>query len=369
MKPVAATIIAGVPAAQIDAAEWDAFASAVGDGGDIGEAHLLQTAAWAQLKCTFGWRVERVALRSAGRIVAGAQILVRRLPLAFGSIAYLPKGPLVNWQDAAQAQALLQLCDAAARAENAIFLKLEPDLADAAEPRQLLQALGWRSSPQSMQPRRTLLVDTACEPAAALARMKSKTRYNIGLAEKKGVVVRSAPLHNAGAELAAFWRLLQSTAARDKFGIHSERYYQTAYESFAATGRVALLLAESAGGMLAGAMIFASGSRAWYLYGASDDLDRASMAPYAVQWAAIQWAHARGCSTYDLWGVPDFDETQLETAFTTRSDALWPVYRFKRGFGGTLARTCGAWDHVYRPKAHFLYRAYLRLAQRNGSPG
>lgn len=357
-----------MPEAEIDAAEWDAFASAPGGAGNCGEAHLLQTAAWAQLKCSFGWRVRRVALRSAGRIVAGAQILVRRLPLAIGSIAYLPKGPLVNWQDAAQTQALLLLCDAAARAENAIFLKLEPDLADGAEPRQLLQALGWHASAQSLQPRRTLRVDTACEPSAALARMKSKTRYNIGLAEKKGVVVRSAPLQNAGAELAAFWRLLQSTAARDEFGIHSERYYQTAYESFAATARVALLLAESTGGILAGAMIFSSGARAWYLYGASDDLDRASMAPYAVQWAAMQWAHAQGCSTYDMWGVPDADETQLEEAFTQRSDGLWPVYRFKRGFGGTLARTCGAWDHVYRPGAHFLYRTYLRLAQRKSPP-
>ena len=358
-----------MPAAEIDAAEWDAFASAFTGGGTGNAAHLLQTAAWAQLKCAFGWRVVRVALRSPVRIVAGAQILVRRLPLALGSIAYLPKGPLVNWQDAAQVKAVLQLCDDAARAEHAIFLKLEPDLQAGEEPAQLLHALGWQASPQALQPRRTLLVDTACEPAAALGRMKSKTRYNIGLAEKKAVVVRAAPLLHAAAELAAFWRLLQSTAARDNFGIHNERYYQTAYESFAPSGRVALLLAESAGRVLAGAMIFASGSRAWYLYGASDDAERASMAPYAVQWAAMQWAHARGCSAYDMWGVPDADEAQLEASFTTRSDGLWPVYRFKRGFGGRLERNCGAWDHVYVPWAHRLYGAYLRLAQRNAPPG
>ena len=93
------------------------------------------------------------------------------------------------------------------------------------------------------------------------------------------------------------------------------------------------------------------------------------MAPYAVLWAAMQWAHARGCSAYDMWGVPDADEAQLEAGFTTRSDGLWPVYRFKRGFGGRLERNCGAWDHVYVPWAHRLYGAYLRLTQRNAPPG
>jgi lipid II:glycine glycyltransferase (peptidoglycan interpeptide bridge formation enzyme) len=85
------------------------------------------------------------------------------------------------------------------------------------------------------------------------------------------------------------------------------------------------------------------------------------MAPYAVQWEAMRWARARGCTTYDLWGVPDEDEESLESQFAGRSDGLWGVYRFKRGFGGAPWRSVGAWDRVYRPLRYRLYGLALRL--------
>ena len=75
----------------------------------------------------------------------------------------------------------------------------------------------------------------------------------------------------------------------------------------------------------------------------------------------MQWAKARNCTTYDLWGVPDADEAALEAAFKQRSDGLWGVYRFKRGFGGRLLRTVGAWDRVYHPFLYALYLASRRL--------
>jgi lipid II:glycine glycyltransferase (peptidoglycan interpeptide bridge formation enzyme) len=76
-----------------------------------------------------------------------------------------------------------------------------------------------------------------------------------------------------------------------------------------------------------------------------------------LQWEAMRWARARGCTTYDLWGVPDVDEQTLEAHFTSRSDGLWGVYRFKRGFGGQLRRAQGPWDRVYNP---WLYGLYCR---------
>lgn len=79
------------------------------------------------------------------------------------------------------------------------------------------------------------------------------------------------------------------------------------------------------------------------------------MPTYLIQWEAMMWAKARGCTEYDLWGVPDEEEEVLEAQFTDRSDGLWGVYRFKRGFGGQVRRSAGAYDKVYRP---FLYRAY-----------
>jgi lipid II:glycine glycyltransferase (peptidoglycan interpeptide bridge formation enzyme) len=85
------------------------------------------------------------------------------------------------------------------------------------------------------------------------------------------------------------------------------------------------------------------------------------MPTYLLQWEAMRWARASGCVEYDLWGVPDADEEILEEQFTGRSDGLWGVYRFKRGFGGRLRRAPGPWDRVYRPFLYNLYRWWVQL--------
>ena len=106
---------------------------------------------------------------------------------------------------------------------------------------------------------------------------------------------------------------------------------------------------------------FALGDVACYMYGASSDKHRNLMPTYLLQWEAMLWAKEQGYRTYDLWGVPDEDEATLEAEFTQRNDGLWGVYRFKRGFGGRLVRTIGAWDLVYAPLRYRLYTAALAL--------
>ena len=127
-----------------------------------------------------------------------------------------------------------------------------------------------------------------------------------------------------------------------------------------------MLLAEYGGEPLAAVMVFARGRRAWYFYGASADTQRERMPTYILQWEAIRWARQRGCLEYDLWGVPDADEATLESSFASRSDGLWGVYRFKRGFGGELRRAVGPWDRVY---SAMIYRLYTIAAPRIGDQG
>jgi peptidoglycan pentaglycine glycine transferase (the first glycine) len=103
-------------------------------------------------------------------------------------------------------------------------------------------------------------------------------------------------------------------------------------------------------------MIFVNGERAWYFYGASNNEQRNLMPTYLVQWEAMRWARQRGCKEYDLWGVPDADLQRLEAEFKTRSDGLWGVYRFKRGFGGQLRRSLEPWERVFNPWLYKLYR-------------
>jgi peptidoglycan pentaglycine glycine transferase (the first glycine) len=114
-------------------------------------------------------------------------------------------------------------------------------------------------------------------------------------------------------------------------------------------------------------MAFARGDRAWYFYGASTEEERNRMPAYLLQWEAMRWAGSRGCRWYDLWGVPDAEEEELEANFTQRADGLWGVYRFKRGFGGELKRSAGAWDRVYQPLLYRLIQIYL--ARHQGETG
>jgi len=336
------------------AAEWEAFVAA------HPQSHMLQCAAWGELKSAFGWQAERVGLRAGERLAAGALVLYRRLPLGF-QLAYIPKGPLLDPQDEAACRALLYALHQRCRARRAVMLKIEPEqweeTGDVPWTRVLQTQYGFVPSLQSIQPRRTILVDLLGDEAAILERMKSKTRYNIRLAERKGVRV-----HEGGTEdLAAFTHLMATTSERNAFGVHTPAYYERAYAAFAPHDMVRLFVATFEGQPIAGIMVFACGCRSWYAYGASGNEHRNKMPTYAVQWAAIQWARARGCRSYDLYGVPDEDEETLEAGFEARSDGLWGVYRFKRGFGGQVVRSIGALDHVYNKPLYWLYQRALAL--------
>jgi lipid II:glycine glycyltransferase (peptidoglycan interpeptide bridge formation enzyme) len=252
----------------------------------------------------------------------------------------------------------MKALDDVARARGAVVLTVEPDLTDEARHREWLRELGFNPSPLgSIQPRRTLIVDIVPEEDDILAAMKSKTRYNIRLAGRRGVTVREAQED----DLPLFKDLIAATADRNEFGIHDLAYYERAYRLFVPRGWARLLLAEVEGEAVAAVMAFALGQRSWYFYGASSTAHREKMPTYLLQWEAMRWARSLGCTEYDMWGVPDEEREVLEENFTSRSDGLWGVYRFKRGFGGRLERTVGAWDRPLRPILYQLYRLGLRL--------
>lgn len=315
----------------VSLADWNQFLAAHPN------AHLLQTGEWGELKSAFGWKPVRVV---SGK--AGVQILFRRLPLGF-SIGYIPK--------ANPDRSLWNEIDSACRRNRAIFLKLEPDAwEDSALPKG--DGLGVRVSPHNIQPPRTIIVDISGSEEDILARMKQKTRYNIRLAEKKGVVVRGWD------DLKSFHKMMLVTGGRDRFGVHSFEYYTQAYALMHPKQMCEILLAEYEGKQLAALFVARHGNRAYYLYGASTDEERNRMPTYLLQWEAMKWAKAHGCGAYDLWGVPDEDEATLEANFEKRNDGLWGVYRFKRGFGGEIKRAVQAMDKVYNP---LLYWAYLKV--------
>ncbi len=345
----------GTSTVPVSGEEWDHIVEEQG-------GHLLQTSRWGALKRAFGWQDEIVAVGDGRRIEAGALVLFRRLPLGVGTVAYVPRGPVVDWDNGPMLKALLDALDAAARRRGAVLLKIEPDERDTPALRDRLSGLGLRESAHAVQPPRTILVDITGSEDDVLMRMSQSTRRKVRVAQRKGVRVREG----SAADLDSFNRMMQATGARNEFGVHSPAYYRRVYELFAPE-HVALLMASYEGRDLGGLFVFALGKTAWYLYGASSDEERSRMPTYALQWEAMRWARARGCTVYDLWGVPDADEAALEAQFQTRQDGLWGVYGFKRGFGGKVVRSVGAWDRVYRPLLYGVYRA--AMAQRAGMGG
>ncbi len=362
-------IPAVVPMPAVAAAAWDKFVLAHPQG------HLLQTSAWGQLKRQFGWRDGGTALvDDQGAICAGAMVLFQQT--AGLTLAYAPKGPLTNWHNQTVTAELFLQLQALCRQAGAVLLKIEPDLPDTADNRARLRSYGLQPSPQTVQPRSTIMLDICGDDDTILQRMKSKWRYNVRLAARKEISVRAA----TAADLPMIAELMQETGARDGFAVHSAAYYTRAYELFVPEHGV-YLLAEYAGEPIAAIVVCAVGNTAYYLWGASSDRERNRMPNHALQWAGIQWAKAHGASFYDFWGIPDAlgqlaqglhngdgsgtpgEALPLDLDALPAGD-LWGVYRFKQGFGGAVVRTVGAWDLPISPVGYRIYLSGLHwLAQ------
>lgn len=345
-----------------DAATWDRFTQQHPQG------HLLQSVGWGALKSKFGWEAHRVAVTSSSGLVAGAQFLLRR---RYGvSVAYVPRGPLFA-EDADANRLLLGALDRLARRHRAVFLRLEPNVIERAPQADSLHSFlllqGFRPA-EPIQPRSTIHLDLTPTPERLLAAMSKGHRADIRRAEREGVTVR---VGTSEEDLAAFYAIFQETARRANFAIHSLDYYRTAWQQFTHNSEqlhAQLLLAEQGGQVCAGFLIFAWANAGLYLYSCSTDAGLKSGANHLLQWHALQWAQAQGATLYDFWGIPDafgqianaFDDAereQLEQA--ARSDPLFGVFRFKKGFGGQVVRYLPAYDRVYLAPLYALWQRRL----------
>jgi peptidoglycan pentaglycine glycine transferase (the first glycine) len=320
---------------EISLSDWNVFLAKNPD------AHLLQSGEWGQLKSAFEWEAIHLLVGEAG-----AQILFRRLPLGF-TFAYLPKAPVSS---SAPSPAFWSAVDLACRSRRAVFLKVEPDGWEGDGGASVLNGQTFAPSPQHIQPRSTLAVDLHGSEEDVFNRMKPKTRYNIRLAGRKEVVVHPS------SDIDNFYRVMTITGQREAFHVHSQEYYRRAYELFYPKGMCELFVADFQDRSLATLMVFAHGRQAYYFYGASSDEERNRKATYPLQWEAIRWARARGCDEYDMWGIPDEATDVEEDDAEAREDGLWGVYRFKRGFGGSIKHAIHTMDRVYNP---LLYKVYL----------
>jgi lipid II:glycine glycyltransferase (peptidoglycan interpeptide bridge formation enzyme) len=329
--------------------EWDQFVTNHPHG------HFLQSWGWGELKASAGWHPLRLALLDGAQIVAAAQILCRgaaHLPLQAGHLAYIPKGPVIDWADPPLCQAFFAQLNPQLQRRGALALRMElAQRIELATTNKMMESfISTQFYPVTpIQPVRTILLDLTADEATLLAGMKEKWRYNLRLAARKGVKIRAA---QSVEDVQAWYNLMQITSERDKFGIHTLDYYLQAWRIFIPRQQGRLFLAEFEGQLLAGIFVSLYAKQGIYLYGASSSEQRNLMPNYLLQWEAIRWAKAQGAKQYDFWGIPATD---------AEAEAMAGVYRFKSGWGGEVVRFVGCYQHVYHPLAMNLAQRFISI--------
>ncbi len=254
-----------------------------------------------------------------------------------------------------------------AKKEKAGWIRVEPENEESLEyARDVLEEIRPRrtdyrivKAPHDMQPREIFVVDISKSAQQLLAEMKSKTRYNIGIAQKKGVVVHAG---NKEEYIEAFLKLTKEMAARHGITAHPEQYYLKMIESLPAE-MLKIYVAQFEGKIIAANLVLFFGKTATYLHGASGNENRNVMAPFLLQWQAMLDAKELGFEKYDFGGISTNYEPGTNVRITNRNSSWSGITDFKLGFSPqTLpVEFPGSYDIVVNPRKYGAYRILQKL--------
>ena len=310
-------------------------------------ASFLQSRFWGRFKSRFGWAPRAfVAEWENGET---KPLLVLRRKIVFDLfLAYVPWGPELP-ADTPCAIAIEELAIKLKELlpKNTAFIRF--DLPCASEEAPISNSFFVRSA-VDIQPPDTVIIDLSQSLESIMENMKPKWRYNIRLAQKRGVKVYRSDT----GKIDVFYSLLSETAHRDRISIHGFDYYKALFETSITDNEISskknevrLYLAEHEGEVISGIVTLFRCKNAFYLYGASSNNKRNLMSPYALQIKAMEDAKMFGCTEYDLFGIPPKEDP---------SHPLAGLYRFKTGFGGKIIHRAGCWDFPSRPMVYRFFR-------------
>lgn len=313
--------------------KYDGFVAAFETG------HVFQSYEWGEIKRMSGWVPSRYFLEKDEEVVGAFSILARKFPKIKKRIFYIPCGPALDLGDREKVDKFSDALRGIAKREGAVFLKIDPPIKDDRQDvKDNLVGAGFKAcsdgsgSFEGIQPRCVMHLDISGSLDGILQRMDHKWRYNIRLAERKGVTIRPA---SSEEDLRMFYRILEVTGKRDDFLIRNIAYFDKLLKTLEPAGMARLFIAEYEGKTIASTIALLFGDKCWYVYGASGNEHRNLMPNHALQWAMIKWAKENGCPVYDFRGIPcDLDP----------SHPLHGLVRFKKGFGAYPVKYIGEYE-------------------------
>ncbi len=341
-----------------DPAAWNAFVESA-------PYHAFpQLWEWGEVRAMGGWRPVRLAIGpSQDHPVAGAQLLLRRMPVLGWHLAYLPRGPIGDMDDPDVRDAMVAALRALGRAERIATVRVDPEARLWTPYGRALLETPWRAAPK-VQPPTTRVIDLRPGEEALKAALKRKHRQYVNKAERGGVTIErfdgGTPPEMIGPALADFNRIYQFTATRAGFVARQGFYYERVWSLFAPARRVRLSFAVVDGERVATIFHFTCGERAVEAYGGMTDAGADARANYLLKWTAIADFAREGFAVYDMWGL-----------------ATGGIRQFKEGFGGEEIEYAGARDLALRgpidaalrlaiPAYGLAQRARLKLLGRGG---
>ncbi|MFH1233479.1 MAG: peptidoglycan bridge formation glycyltransferase FemA/FemB family protein [Patescibacteria group bacterium] len=303
-------------------------------------SQFLQSWQWGEFQARVGGKIIRLGVQSETKeLLAIATLVKKSLPMG-KSYFFCPRGPIIIKSLKFKVESIINFLfdeiERLAKDENVIFLRFEPTFNF-----KLLTFNFQFSKTTDVEPSKTLVLDLSKSEDELLKEMHQKTRYNIKLAEKKGVKLVTAGVDR----FEDFWQLSNQTSERDNFRLHGRDYYRQMIETDSDV--IKLFFIEYKKKTIATGIFSFFGDTTVFLHGASANFDRNIMAPFFLHSQCIKLAKNQGCAFYDFNGI---DEIK------------WPgVTRFKKGFGGDVVDYPGTFDLVFNSGWYSIYKMIRKV--------
>lgn len=298
--------------------------------------HVIQSWKWGEFRKSLGIPLIRYGLFEKEKLITAFQISFHKIPLINKFVGYLPKGPFPNPE---LARALKQV----SKDQNCVFIKTEPNI-EVGTTEKVDQH--FKPAMKPLFTKYNFVLDLSPSEEDLLKNMHQKTRYNIRVAQKKGVKIE---IREDVEALQTYLKLYFQTTKRQEYFGHNKIYHTKVWETFTKTNQVKFVIASVNNTPLVAWMLLIFKDTLYYPYGGSSHLHRDAMASNLVAWEAIKLGKSLGLKKFDMWGAlgPDADP----------KDPWFGFHRFKQGYGGKLVEYLGSFDLVENPLIYYAFNS------------